>query len=302
MNEFRVKLDGVEARLGRIPAADVARLLLMLERAAARTAAVVLGRPKTTTGRYQAVIEQAVRFRLLGIEEGSIVPVLELPRPSKDEGTLDLAVPGLGEAAIEALLATVCEPADPLIAQAVLDLADGMKVGERYESLTFVVAANGQPERRVRLDRAARDRLRTYVATAPPSSSREDDVVGVLVEADFEKRTARLRTPTEAGVEVSFSEDQADDIQAALRQNSTVRGDVVYDSATHVARSVRLTEIVRGVEQLALDPGAFWDAPSFAELAERQGAGHPAVPDELYDENATDMERDAFMAAIAELE
>jgi hypothetical protein len=304
MKEFRVKLDGEQAKLGEVPAADVARLLLLLEKAAAQAAAVVLRQPKTTTGRYKSVIEQAVHFRLVGIEEGSVVPILELPDPAPfdPDHTLDLEILTLGESAVEALLQAADQgPTDTVIAKAILDVADGMHVGERYDAIVFDVPLNDARRQEVKIDRKVRERLRRYVADAPTPKSRPDDLVGVLVEADFEKRTARLRTPTEAGVEVAFSDDQADDIQAALRQSSTVRGDVTYDSKTHTTRRVRLTQIVRGVEQLVLDPREFWQENSFEVLAERQGSGGPVDPDDLYNAEATDEERDAFMAAIAEL-
>jgi hypothetical protein len=306
MKAFRVKLDGEHARLGEVPAADVARLLLLLEKAAAQAAAVMLHQPKTTTGRYKGVIEQAVHFRLVAIEEGSVVPVLELPDPVPFDGeqTLGLDVISLGESAVEALLDAAQKPTDPIIAKAILDVADGMYVGERYDAIVFDVPANGRrrQRRKVKVDGRVRKRLRTYVDATPPPLPRPDDLVGVLVEADFERHTARLRTPTEAGIDVAFSDDQADDIQAALRQSSTVRGDVLYDAKTHTAKSVRLTEIVRGIEQLVLDPGEFWRELSFEDLAERQGSGRPADPDALYDAEATDDERDAVMAALAELE
>lgn len=304
MKELRVKLEGDEAQLGRVPAADVARLLILLERAAAQAAAVALGQPKTTTGRYKHAIEQAVRFRLVGIEDGSVVPVLELPEVTSidPEKTLDLQVPGLGESAIDALIAAAEDPSDPVIARALLSVADGMRVGERYESLTFVVASEHRPRREVKVDGETRAHLRDFVDSLPVPLPREDDLVGVLVEADFEKRTARLRTPAVAGVEVSFSDAHAEAIQQALRRNSTVRGDVAYDPMTHVARSIRLTEIVRGVEQLVLDPDEFWREPSLEELARRQGSGQPVDPADLHDDEATDEERDAFMTAIAELD
>jgi hypothetical protein len=311
MKEFRVKLDGEQAQLGKVPAADVARMLVLVERAAAQAAAVVLRQPKTTTGRYKAVIEQAVHFRLLDIVAGSVVPVLELPEaaPFDAEATLDLDVPDLGQSALEALLdaGEMSDdaddgPADPVVANALLSVADGMYIGERYDSITFIVAANGAPSREVKIDGYVRRRLREYVDSVPGPELREDDLVGVLFEADFEKRTARLRTPTETSVEVSFLEAHDDAIQAALRQNSTVRGNVAYDSRNHVAKSVRLTEIVQGVEQLVLDPGEFWRALSFEDLAERQGSGRPVDPGALYDDEATDEERDSFMAAIAEIQ
>jgi hypothetical protein len=304
MMAFRVKLDGQQAKLGQVPAADVARLLLLVEKAAAQAAAVVLHQPKTTTGRYKGVIEQAVHFRLIAIEEGSVVPVLELPEtsPVSQGQTLDFDVVTLGQYAVEALLDTAKKPSDPVVAKALLDVAEGMHIGERYDAIIFDVPSNGRRRRKVRVDARSRRRLREYVDSVPAPLARPDDLVGVLVEADFERHTARLRTPTEASVEVAFSDEHADDIHAALRQNSTVRGDVRYDPNTHTARSVRLTEIVRGIEQLMLDPGDFWRELTFEDLAERQGSGRPADPDAMYDAEATDAERDAFMAAIAELE
>jgi hypothetical protein len=83
-------------------------------------------------------------------------------------------------------------------------------------------------------------------------SPRADDVSGRLFEANFERRSAILRTATSDTVEVSFSEDQEEIIQTALPQTST--------------------EIVQGVEQLTLDPGDFWRELSLDELAERQAA------------------------------
>jgi hypothetical protein len=304
MKEIRVKLEGEQAVLGKVPAADVARLLYLVEKAAAQAAAVVLHQPKTTTGRYKGAIEQAVHFRLAGIEKGSVVPVLQLPDvgPAGVDQTLDFEVPALGESAMEALFAAAKKPDDPVVAKALLDVADGMFIGERYDSITFIPKANGRRRGKVKLDSKARKRLRKYVDSMPTVEPRADDLVGVLVEADFEKGTARLRTPTEAGIDVAFTEDQADAIQAALRQSSTVRGEVAYDPKTNTAKSVQLREIVRGIEQLELDPGEFWRELSFAELAERQGGGRPVDPADLVDDEATEEERDAFMAAIAELD
>jgi hypothetical protein len=302
MKEIRVRLEGEQARLGEVPAADVARLLLALERAASQAAAVVLGQPKTTTGRYLSVIEQAVRFRLRAIEPGSVVPVLELPEVLyTDDPSLDLEDPRLGEAAIEALMAAAETPNDPRIAQALLGFADTMRLGDRYVSVTFDIAADARPARTITIDGATRANLQRYVDSAPSPEARPDDVSGRLFEANFERRTAILRTATHDAVEVAFSEDQEETIQSALRQTSTVRGDVTYDPKTNMAKNVRLTEIVLGVEQLTLDPGDFWRELSFDELAERQHAGAVVDPSSLYDADASDADRDAFMAALAEI-
>jgi hypothetical protein len=307
MSELRIKLEGETARLGQVSAADVAQLILGVEKAAAQAAAVVLGRPKTTTGRYQGVIEQAVRFRLVSIEEGSVVPVLELPDlpAPADLGGFDIEVSTLGQTALDSLLNvaedTAAQPGYPLIAKALLDLTEKLHIGERYEAVVFDAAPGGaRSGRRVRVDGSVRARLRAQVDEANVVASRPDDLTGVLFEADFEKRTARLRTPAQAVVEIAFAPEHDDTIQMALRQSSTVRGDVVYDRHTHTAKSVRLTEVLRGIEQLVLDPGEFWRELSFQELAEHQGSGRPVDPESLYDSGASDDERDAFMAAIAQ--
>lgn len=301
MNELRVHLTGECAELGLVPASDVARLLLLVENATARAASVVLGKPKLTTGRYREVIARAARFRLRAIESGSVVPVLDLPRPAAEPSSLEVETTTLTEDAVELLLdvAEFKREPHPVVARALVELADALRVGDRYEAVVFDRPTNGGPPRLVRVDGIARKHLRLY-ADHGPQPVRPDSVSGVLVEADFEKRTARLRTPTEPAVQVEFTEDLDDDIHAALRQPATLRGDVTYDPRTHVARSVTLSKVERG-EQLVmgLDPQDYWRERSFEELAAEQGAGRPVDPEELYDADASEDEKDAFMVALA---
>jgi hypothetical protein len=233
------------------------------------------------------------------------VPVFEIPDALPlDDGALEVEVASLGDAALSELLAAADPQSSPhpVVAKALLELADSLRVGERYDAVTFDAGANGS-RRRVRVDGVVRQRLRRYVESLPAPPARSDALVGVLVEADFEKRTARLRTATDPAVTVTFDEDLADDIQLALRQQATLRGEVMYDQKTNVARSVRLQRLERGQQLvLGLDPEEFWRVRDFDELARLQGAGDPVDPEDLYDADATDEERDAFMAAIAELD
>jgi hypothetical protein len=306
MSEVRVKLIGEDAKLGEVPASDVAKLIIEVELALRRAAAAIIGRPKTATGgRFKQSIESAIRLRLRAVEEGSVVPVLELPDAAEESGRLDLGDEALGEVALRALLeaADVQEGTNPTVASALLEVADSVHVGDRYEAIEFKVAANGRPGRKARVDGDARRRLRSYVDNTMSPAVRPDVVVGVLFEADFEKKTARLRSPTNQVVEVRFDDDLADDIQAALRQQATLRGEVSYDPKDHIARSVALREVVRGEQLvLGLDADEFWREHTFAELAAIQGSGQPIDPSTLYDAEATDEEREAFMAALAELD
>ena len=300
MSELRVKLEGETATLGEVAAGDVARLILGVEHAIAQAASVVLGRPKTTPGRYEDAVERASRLKLLAIEAGSVVPVFELPDAVPVDGMLDLDVSSLGETALDALLAAADpqQHSHPLVAKALLELADTMRLGERYQAVSFDSPTRHGGRREVSVDGEVRARLRSYVDSMPVLTSRPDAVGGVLVEADFESRTARLRTVSGA-VRVTFDESLDDDIQTALREATTLRGEVVYDPRTHTAKSVVLHAVERGEQLLlGLESAAFWRERSFVELAREQGAGRPVDPAVLVDADASDAERDAFMAAI----
>jgi hypothetical protein len=304
MSELRVELHGETAQLGQVSAADVARLILEVQHAMRRVASSIVGKPKGAGGgRYKQSVEDAVRLRLRGIEPGSVVPVLALPEARMEEGMLAQDDYTLAERALSALVGAA-EPdpsTDPIVAEALLEIAEEARVGERYESLDLKVSANGRPRQRARIDSAVRQRLRAHVETSASASVRPDIVIGVLFEADFERETARLRTPTGV-VEVRFTDDQADDIHAALRQQATMRGEVAYDPKDHVMRSITLREVVRG-QQLAfgLETEEFWRIHTFHELAAIQGSGRPVDPEALYDDEASDAEREAYMAALKDL-
>jgi hypothetical protein len=302
--ELRVKLDGADAKLGQVLASDVARLLLEVERAVTRSASVALGRRRVASGR-RAAIEQAAQLRLVAVEEGSVVPVLRLPESdtAHAEGTLEFEVASLAETAVRGLVeAAATAEAHPNVAQALVHLADAVQVGERYESVTFEYSEKTRDVHRVaRLDQATANRLREAIERQPPRI-REDTLSGTLVEADFERKTARLRGQLNEAVIVSFDDELADEIQDALRRQATFHGEVAYDPDTLVAQRVRLSKISPGTQlNFGVDPDAFWAERSFQELAAEQGVAPATDSDQLYDREATDAERDAFMAALSEL-
>jgi len=305
MAELRIKIDGESAALGLIPARDVANLLIGIEIAVLRAASVALGRPKRPTGRGEGVIEQAARLRLRAVEEGSVIPVLELPEPlaTNTADTLDFEAASLAETAVTTVL-DVAEKGEghPLVARALLDLAESVQVGDRYDALTLDYRPDGAlGHRAVGVDRVVVERLRETVRR-DKDRVRDDSLVGTLVEADFERNTARLRGQLNEAVTVSFDADLADEIQNALRRPASFQGQVKYDPETMAARSVRLTSIDRGRQLvLGVDPEEFWIERSFAELAAEQGVVPATQPDEIYDADATDDEREAMMAALAEL-
>jgi len=294
----RVRLSGGEARLGSVPAADVARLLLGVQRAAARASGAVLRRGVKKTGRWGKVIEDAVRFRLVGIEEGSVVGILELPAVETGADQLELDAGSLGEAALVATIRTAAgETDDADVARALVRMVERLGVGSRYEAVTFETDIPGAPSRVV-VDGAACRRLQQLAASEP--EPRADTLVGLLVEADFESYTARLRAADGQRIIVDFDEEQADDIKKALRGRAELVGEVAYDSLTAQAVRVDLRAITRA-EQLAmsLDPGEFWVDVIIDKLrAEHSGIQPITDPAVLAAKDLTDEEADALLAAL----
>lgn len=79
------------------------------------------------------------------------------------------------------------------------------------------------------------------------------------MEADFERRTARLRTSSNRVVRVEFDDDHADEIQRALRQNAEFEGIVTFDPTTNQAVAVEMRSIRRTLQLgMDLDSGDYW--------------------------------------------
>jgi hypothetical protein len=296
--QFRVELHGPDARLGDVPAGDVARLWLAVERALARQSAHQLQRPAAPTGRWERTVADAARIRLSAIEEGSVSSVLELPDYGVDVPFRDVET--LGEVALAQLIDVVSgeRQAAADVAAVFVRLADELDLGTRYDTITFD-HTNGGGRRVAVLDAPARDRLRHDAEQ--PAVERPDLVRGTLVEADFERSTARLRTPAGAAVQVTFAPDLADVIEQALRRPAEFAGEVTYDPNTATATAIRLEAVH--------EPQVIWPGLVTADYRQRQsladlaasGAIRPVQsPAELRAVGpTTGDDLDAFFAALA---
>ena len=298
--EIRATLSGGEAQLGDIRAADIARLLIGLEAAVAAAAYKALGTTRRgSTGRHIAPVEAASRLKFRAVEAGSVSAVLSLPdltAPGPD--MFDIEVDDLAGAAIDRLLGTTVDDhsvqLDPGIVRALADLTDQLDIGGRFEALTLTSARSSA---HLLLDAAARSYL--HEAVASDEAVRDDGaVIGSLREADFDRRTARLRTPLGESVSVSFPPELDSDIQAALRQQTSLIGEATYDPATSTVRHVSLRALA-SQEVLSAPDADFWAPSSVDELIARQG-----VPPASFDEpwfDATEQERRDIAEALAEL-
>lgn len=294
---LRVSLTGDNARLGEVPAADVARLLLGVRAAVARAGGIALGKRAKATGRWGTLIEQAVEFRLVGLETGSVVGVLELPDAPVEEDQLELDVAGLGEAAVIATLRTALgEMDDADVAGALLRVSEQMGIGTRYDAISFDTDIPGAPPN-ARIDAETRSRLATAASTSPPP--RSEALVGTLFEADFESMSAKLRTPDGARVSVTFDDEQADDVYEALREHSQLIGEVTYDRRSARALSVDLRHITLAEQlRLGLETGDFWADQSIDELRRLHGVEPVEDPASLLAADMTDEEADSWMVAV----
>lgn len=290
----RVGLVGRQADLGLVAASDVAKLLLGIERAVRLAASGILGR-SPTPGRWTRAIEQVASFRLVAIESGSVVGVLELPELDVSDATLALDATHLGEDALNIVLGTAAgDLDDQLAASGLAQLADEIGVGVRCDAVKLDIR---DMHRTVVIDQGVRERLREIAER--PAPPRADTVIGTLVEADFERGTARLRAVDRRLVRVSFDDALADEIQEALRRPAELVGEVTYDPETGVARSVALRQI-SPAEQLVLglETDDFYLEPSFEDLRLQQGVTAARDVDALSDDDLTDDEAEEFLAAL----
>jgi hypothetical protein len=134
------------------------------------------------------------------------------------------------------------------------------------------------------------------LAAQPQALGRDQALVGLLFEADFEEETAKLRLPDGGVVTVAFTPDLADDIHEALRSQARLDGLVRYDPRTSQATHVELRTVERSV-QVALDAEAFWRSESFAALQEAQATTGEVDPAALAID-LSDRERADFLAAL----
>lgn len=304
MRIVRAQLEGIDAEPGRVAAADVARIILGLERAIARAAYLVLGKARRGTGRHRQAIENASRLRFVGVERGSFVELLALPdAPEPSDGELNISVADLSSLAFGRLLDAISgdDPAtDAELAAAVAQMASELGIGERNSSITLIdepATPAAKIPRRATIDATVLERMQRLAEQ--PALRRSETLVGVLFEADFEGNAAKLRLPNGSLVTVSFSPELADDIQEALRSRARLDGLVRYDPRTAQASSVELRRVIRST-QLPLDLGSYWELQTFAGLQSAQGVTGRVDPDELGITDLTDQERAAFLAALAE--
>jgi hypothetical protein len=178
-------------------------------------------------------------------------------------------------------------------------MASELGIGDRNTAITLIddTPLRGPAPRRATIDAAVRERMQRISDRRP--DVRDETLVGVLFEADFEENSAKLRLASGGVVTVSFVSDLADEIQEALRSQTGVEGLVHYDARTAQARSVELRAIVRSV-QLELHSDVFWQPLDFEALQNEQGTTGLVEPNELEILDLTDDERAAFLAAFAE--
>lgn len=301
---IRAKLAGPEAQLGDVAAADVAKLIIGLERALAHAAYVALGTSRgSQSGRHRAAIERSTRLRFVGVEPGSVIELLALPDlAASTDDELPLAVTDLGGAAFDELLRAISSTADDVdveLASAIAQLGDELAIGERNEYVSFAEldSVSELLQAGAVLDRTVR--VRMHAIADRPQRSHDDTLVGTLVEADFERGTARLQPTIGIAVVVTFPDEMADDIHDALRQPAQLQGEVRFDPRTAIAREIRLRRVTRA-DQLVLGGQTFFVQPTVSKLASEQGVGVVAEPAELSDADLTPEERAAFLAPLIE--
>ena len=298
--QFSISLEGAAAQLGDVIASDVAKLILHAESAMAKAMGHEIHQPVKKKGAWRKAIAEAVRFRLVEVQPGSVVVVGRLPEVEPPDGALQLdGATSLGELGLRRAVRAFEDPrpSEVDVAGAWLQAAEAVGIGPRYDAVRLEYSPSGHGSMRVaRLDRAAVDRLTTFVRDAGARSKKSEHLVGRLFEADFEKRTAKLRTP-QGVVEVVFAEELDDDVQEALRNLRTLIGEITFDRQEARAVAIRVRKMTRS-EQLSFAPDDFWIDKPVEQLIVEQG--NAPVKDLLLlaIPGISDVEWDEFLKAI----
>ena len=291
-------LTGDNAQLGEGYASDLAHLLNGVDRAVSRTAAQIAGRAPGKAGRLPQTIVGATKLRLTAIKEGSLVLEFAPPDAPSGQETLDLDDMQLADTAIRTVIDVLdgSETGFPEATAALSQLAEELDIGERYD--TLALTQPGDVPHEAVLDTTVRRRL-SRAAQRRTRSDQGRTLVGTLYEADFEKSTARLRTPPGDSVTVRFGDSHAQSIKDALRERAQLQGSVTYNEETAAIISVELAEIGLA-EQMRLTPEVedFWASRSLDELAEAQGVQAVDRIEALQDDTISDEEAEAFLAAL----
>jgi len=247
-------------------------------------------------------VETATRLVFRRIDAGSLVVELEVP-DRDDAGALELDDSHLGLLATEDVFDLVADPGradgDEWTAEALADLGEHLKLGVRYPTLVLELSGAEGRLREATFGGDTRARLAARrEATAAPDAH-HDRVVGTLVEADFERHTARVATSEGRAITVTFPEDLADDIQRWLRRPGELEGRVEYDPRSGAASRVDLLRIVRPVQlRVVPDEWEFHRRHPVHDLAAEQGVAVVDDLDALVDASATEVELKAFLDAL----
>lgn len=289
--EFRIVIEGGEADQGPIPAADIAKAIVHVESAIAKAMGHATFRPVRRRGRWRKAIEEAVRFKFIAVEKGSVGLLCRLPDIALPDDALQLhGDTTLGEMGLRIAIDAAQNPDQGRVdvVEVWADLGLDLAIGQRYTAFR-VEGLNGASGSSVRVDGSQTARLRTFVRTTRLQAMRQDRVAGQLFEADFDKKTAKLRTPRGI-VEVSFADDLSDPIYDALRHQAEIIGDVEYDPRDSRALSVTARYVSPPVQLLASD---FWDETS---TADRLVGREPVNLRELALTGVTDAEWEALFS------
>jgi hypothetical protein len=299
MARYQVRLQGKQARLGDVAAVDIARLILGVQTVVARAAGAAVGRRPKSTGRWESTLEDATKLRLVKVGRGSVVVELQPPHPGPIDNQLGLDTQSLGDIGWNTAVAAVNDSpnADPDVATRLLGLAESLAIGSRFDAIEF--RTDGHPV--ARIDAETRQRLHGILRTRREQVTASPAVSGVLFEADFERRTAKVRSQSGEVVELIFEGEQADAIQEALRERSEFEGDVTFDPVTNSIRSVRLRRLTRFEQLLLGEDGArsFWEPISFEELSSHQATTVISSFDDLHDDSLSEDEYERFVSTLS---
>jgi len=285
-----VRLDGPEARRGRIPLSDLVLFGRHLQSAVDRVARVLTGDGRSARpGKKPKGIESSCALEVVALQQGSFQLALDLPREQ-----LQLENTDLGVQALEHLIGGI-EGVGSNRTALPAGYDEGVLLSWREAGRLL---DHGLSHIEFKLNTARAPRIAYYDAGVhrrvlerilePVKNKRSFE--GRLLMADFKEtgRRCRLHLPTGESITCSFDDHQLDLVLGGLLQHVRITGEAETDVTTG-----RIGVHIEDLEVLETEPSydfptpppraaGFWSGQSVEALAEEQGVHPVGKLEQLY--------------------
>lgn len=277
---LQLRVQGPGVRSGSITVPDLIRICRATQDAVTRQAEAMRGGRSLRSGPKSSVVYQECTLELTGIKKGSTVLPFVL---AKNQQHLP-SMTSFGHEVVREVASAVKTlgarklGSDVRFEVGLLDsLRDmGEVLNKDVTKIEWIVPSNGKSAVKAVYDKRVRERVIEQIKLP---TSRPETVEGMLEMADFraQDHKCRILPPVGQPILCTFSSDQEDEIQGALRKPVRVKGIATINPNNGKIDSIEV-KAVSIVDELSVGAKDFFIAKSLQQLAGAQGVSPISNP------------------------